>query len=330
MNGIKALLLPAIVILIVAAAAAVREVSFGSAFLLSVAQQSVQPILVTMGIALIMQCGRWDFAGGAEVILIANIVGQAALHVPMEAPWFILLCIAVGILLSLVYAKLYFTLRVPGVVSSLGLMLIFEAAASMLTDGAGTKLIGSKSAHLLDISRSPSIFFFLAGAVLLFYVIYDKTALGYGIRAMGAPGNGQKIARDHGLDTKRTTLLSFLGSGVFFALAAVVSITMTGSRRAALNAESLNLLFDGMIGVIIAARLEKYCNFALAILIGGASLRLLYAGLLIVGINADYQYIIKGAFLIVFLLLTSGILSPARWMRRQRRAAENGEGTSSI
>ena len=61
----------------------------------------------------------------------------------------------------------------------------------------------------------------------------------------------------------------------------------------------------------------------MAILIGGASLRLLYAGLLIVGINADYQYIIKGAFLIVFLLITSGILAPKNILRqlRLRRAA---------
>lgn len=189
---------------------------------------------------------------------------------------------------------LYIKLKLPALVVSLGMVQIYEMISNVIYGGEGATVRGD----VTNLAVLPTILIVCAVVFVIYYIVMNKTRFGYNVRSIGG---GQEIARNIGINVPRNALGCYVVGGIFIGLSAYMTLASNGTQRAVLNLSSATTMFDAMICVIIGTYIQRYCNVAVAVFIGVASMRLLIAGLLGIGLSSQMQSIIKGAFLLAFI-----------------------------
>lgn len=88
---------------------------------------------------------------------------------------------AVGVVIGMFIGLLYNKLRVPCIVLTIGLMLFFEALPRLFFS-SGVRTTG----NMVMLSMAPNCYWVGGVMLLVFYVLYEGTAFGHNIRALGA------------------------------------------------------------------------------------------------------------------------------------------------
>lgn len=207
LNVLSALALPVAVFLIFTLLSGGRMANGRT--ILAILRQSVQPAVMCLGLMLGMQLGMMNFACGA-IVLCAAICGQGISNIlGWGLPGFFLFAMLISLGCSAIYGFLYNKLRVPCMVLGLGMMLVYEAVPRMFFPG-GTFIKPADG----FLARSPWCFLVLLVCILIFYVLYNKTAYGHNIRAIGA---NQAIAMSSGLNLDKIKF-RILWWAVFFSV----------------------------------------------------------------------------------------------------------------
>lgn len=290
---------------------------FGSGkVLLSVARQTVQPCLMAYALYLSMSLGMWDFGTGAELILSAIIGGQLTLKLGLGAGGLVLFCLLICIALNLISILIQHFMKLPSIIVTLGLALIIETIGCVIYDGKGVNLISIRSQTVLG--KSPYCFIILGIAALIFIVVYNRMEIGYHIRALG---NGGELATNLGVSELKVKMEAAFVGGIFLGLSAAVYACVQNSAAPKSGLESVNFVFDVLMSVLIAYHIMKYCNAAIALIIGVFTMKLLVAGLIAVGLNATLQNVATGLFVLIFMGITNN-QDRIYEKRRLRRRAE--------
>ena len=313
-NCLKALVLPAAIYLLLFLIARAVGRSFGSwTQLKSIIMQTARPLLITYGVCFAMKSGRMDFASGA----LTTFAGMFAALVVSE--WmglgdlpgliaFCAICVLVGMVLGVVNGVLYITMRVPGLVGSLGLCMVYETLCYCLTNGGSMTLRGST---MMYFGRTPGLYYMMIFGAILFYLIWSKTSIGYHVRAVGM---GQIMARNVGVKVEKLSVIAFVCSGLFYGLGGIVYQSFSGTLYPTTNFGTAALMFDGVVALIVADFLSRYCNMAIACFLASLTFKMLTAGLVTIGLQSEYQEIFRGAFIILFTFFTS----QEKWLEQRR------------
>lgn len=287
---------------------------FGSAAsMLVIARQSVMPILISYALAFNMSIGMWDFSAGGVVLIAAIIGGNLAKAADIGILGLIIFCVLTGVLLTMVSGLLYNFMKVPSMVLTIGLVLIYETMSFFVFGGGGVLISGD----MTKMALAPYCFIVLGVMFALFYIVFNYTSFGHNVRALG---NGQLIARNAGLSPARTKFMSFVFGGVFLGMAAAINISMKGMIRAQGNMASVTTVFDAMMGIFIGLFLTKYCNMAFGVAIGAFTMKMLNTGLIAVGLATTVRDITSGLFLLLILGISSnqGIIN--EWKTKKAKA----------
>ena len=132
--------------------------------------------------------------------------------------------IACTIVLSMVMFVLFNFLRIPSMVTGLGVLMMYETLSALLFNGGGVAIRGDISI----LGRSPYIFIVFIVGGLIIWTLNNKTKFGYNVRALGY---GTAIAPNIGVDLTKTRFFSFPLEGVMLGLASTVSLLYDGQRR---------------------------------------------------------------------------------------------------
>ena len=100
---------------------------------------------------------------------------------------------------------------------------------------------------------------------VLFYIIFNYTKFGYNVRACAS---SQRIAKNSGVNTKKTAFLCYVVSSLFLGVAALLKISIQGSIDTPMYMSSTNIIFNCMLGIYVGLALEQYCNLVIGIFIG--------------------------------------------------------------
>jgi ribose/xylose/arabinose/galactoside ABC-type transport system permease subunit len=151
--------------------------------------------------------------------------------------------------------------------------------------------------------------------VVLFYIIFNKSAYGHKVKAVGS---NQVIAQNAGINIMKIKVRGFIFGGVFVGVAAVLYLSNTKVMMVPAMLGSVNLIFNAMMGIFIAFFLQRYCNFVFGIVIGTLSMQILTSGLVALGISGTLQNITSGLFLLVLLIVSSnqGIFSSRKRIKQ--------------
>lgn len=252
--------------------------AFGTGVAFTVTLGKAVPVMLTgLAVAIAFRCNVFNIGAEGQLLMgamCAALVG-AYVHLPMalHLPLTILASIAGGFVWSFIAAFLKLKRNVNVVISTIMLNYIAQYLIQYLILGPfkgpganpATPEIDA-SAQLPDILPKPysmNLGFILAiCAVIVVYIILNKTSLGYEMRAVGY---NPEASRVNGINVKRNMFLALLISGGLAGLAG--GIEVTGTMDKIVNNFSANYGFNG-IPVALMAHNNPFAIIFSAMLIG--------------------------------------------------------------
>ena len=307
----KALILPIVVYLMF------RFMShglFGDAHgMMVIARQSVVSVLIAWGICMNMQMKMWDMSAGAVVVLAGILGGRAMLATNTGLIGLVVLTTIISIIISLLIFVVYHYMRVPSIVSAVGMLMIYESLTTLLFHAEGVKIRGNATI----LARSPYCFMILILYGFLMYVIFNRTSIGYHVRTIG---NNQRISTNIGVSVRDTRFKSFLAEGIMLGMAAVLSVSNKGGAASISGMDSMSVSFDALMSVFMGVFLAKYCNLIVGIFLGTISMKMLNAGLISIGLSASLQKVATGVFLILVIGISSNQTRILQFIENRKKA----------
>ena len=295
LNALKAVIIPVGMWLIFALLSGDRTATMKT--LVTTMRQSVTPIIICYGLMLNMSVGMMNFSAGGMMLFAGIVGGNLAKMTGTGIVGMLFFCLLICVLEGAITGVLYNKMRVPCIVLSIGMMLVWESFPKVIFEN-GVNL----KAGMTIWARSPYCFIILGVMLVVFHIIYNKTAFGHNLRAIGA---NQAIANSVGLDSDKIKFLSFTLGAIFLGVGAFLYVSERGEVRNMAAMGSMTIMMDGFMGMFIAMFLTKYCNMSIAVILGTFSMKMLSNGFVAMGLSSTVRDIVQGLFLLVLLVISA-------------------------
>ena len=280
-------------------------------------QQAMVSTCIAWAMSLNMMSGRWDFSMGAIVILTSILAAPVARVLDIGGVGLLLASLVIAVCLSTINGVLYNLMRLPSLVLSIGLLLIYEFCMVVLFGGVGAKASG---AAMTIFGRSPYVFILGLVMALIFYLAYSHSLFGYEVRSLAY---GQQIAVNIGVNEKKSAVLCYAFCGLFLGAAATINLSVSGGIESNPSFNNdMGIMFDAFPAVFIGMYLRKYTNFTFGLFIGALTMKLLTAGILTLSLPSSMQNIGTGLFLLLFITFSTNQTKIYEARARRRRGEE--------
>ena len=314
-SGGRELTLLAALLVAVAVFAFLSPVYLSSGNVYSVIRNSVELLLIGLGLTFVLAVGGIDVSVGAVLGIAAIAIGNLLLA--GTNPW--LAAVAgplVGLALGAFTGAVIVFGRIPAIVATIGLFGVYRTAIFALLGGSWLSglpqsLSAIFAARIFGIL--PTSYIVIAAAYIVSWFVLRRTPYGLHLLAFGS---NEERARLSGLAVKRVRIAAYMISGALCGVAATFyvanyrNVEMTVGSTIALDAIAAVVLG----GTSILGGRASLLGTALGVLL----IRVLQNGFTIVGVPSLWQPVVTGA------LLLARAVARARRRRRQRppRAGE--------
>lgn len=239
--------------------------------------------------------GRFDFSVGATLLLSATLGSMLALQLGLGPVPMLLFSLVFGGIFGGLGGLVYVVLRLPPMVVSLGVAMIYEALCFALTGGSGVTLIGRSD--MLIWAGQPYIYILCIAVVAVLYFLLNKTKFGYHCNALKS---GQEIAVSLGVDEKKNTLICYIIAGVCLAAAGVVNLCVLGTVTPELGLGSNSYIQNAFMPMFIGNLLAKYFDRNTGVIMGALTQSIIFAGIGKLGVPSAWQSVITGIIVLCF------------------------------
>lgn len=311
-NILMTALLPVLIILIFGIASKGRTLT--ARMLLITFQQSIVPAILSMAVVGNLILGMWDFSAGA-VVVASSIIGANLMKLTNTGiPGLFFFCVLCGVLLSSLTGYLNNKLKVPMLVLTIGLIFIYEALPRVLFPRGATL----RDKYTLFAS-APYNYIVLAVMAVISYFIFEKSAYGHNIRALGG---GKDIAKSVGLNEEKIMQKGFTIAGFFLGVGAFMNMSEKGQIMNVASLDSAGLVFNALMGYFLAHFMSTYCPLPIALVLGNFTMTMFSNGFVALGWPATMQSVMTGIFLLVLLGISANQPRYIKWKHDRKRAAE--------
>lgn len=260
-------------------------------------------VTCALGIGLQFKNGRFDFSGGAIMLIAGIVAGNQAKSHGNNMALMLVLCMVICIVLSMLVAVLYVYGRLPIIIATIGMALLYEAVTCLLYGGTGINLVSNMS--LRKFSTFPYVLIPLGLAILVYMLYSYFTVTG---KESVLLANNQQAAVNIGIDEKKNVLVSYFYSGILFGLATVIWVAkdMHGASFSSLT--TVGELFSNILPVFIGLMLVNFCGDTIGIIMGSVTLCLLSYALKAVFANdmgTAISTIITGIFILLLNVVSA-------------------------
>lgn len=291
-------------------------IPFGSlSMILTILQNSCLGILVALALMINMPTFRIDMSVGAVVILTSIISAQITIQYSLNIMLMLIISIIVAVILSVIVGTAYITLRIPMMVLSLGMIIIYEALTGIVFGGYGVTALDSATRLF---GYQPYCFIFVAIAMIVFHFITEKTRYAYETKLLAG---GQAMAVRIGISENKNVIQSFAVSGIFLGCASMVYVSNYGLIEAATNMSSGSVMFDSMLPTIIGMILAAFSCKAIGVAVSVIAMKTISYGMFCLGFNATVQNVVSGAFILVLVIVMGSMAKAPERRRISERAA---------
>lgn len=252
-------------------------------------------VCVALAIWLQLKNGRFDFSGGASMILTAIIAGYAGQQA--GSPWVILVTALVcGVVLSCFTAIIYIVGRIPIIICTIGMTLLYESLTYLVCGGGGVRTVYS-TASLAVFGHLPGIVLPTAVSIAAFVIFTYFTAAG---RKGKILSNNQNAGVNIGIDEKKNILVSYVFTGVIIGMAATVYVSQNIVTPQSGLATS-SIMFSYIVPVFMGMFIGLASNDVIGIIIAAIGMEIMNYGLNCLNLGAGgWQQIIMGVFVLGF------------------------------
>ena len=253
--------------------------NFGSpANMLNYFQASLIATVGAVGFYFVMVMGMFDFSIGANIMLSA-IVGTI-----------------VGLLNGLFYVKL----RIPSMIVTTGLALIYESLANYIAGGVEQTL----PSNLRAFGQMPWDIILAIVACIVAYIFLNYTKIGTYTYAIGS---NEFVAKNMGINVNKYKVLAFVLSGAFLGVMAILTISYGSSMVAVTGMASMSRNFVPTMGCFFGLAFKKYGMPLQAIVIGEFVINIIFFGFIALGAPTAIQDVITGLALLIIITVTTKV-----------------------
>ena len=205
-----------------------------------------------------------------------------------------LLCLIVGILACLVY--LFFTFRNRFVRTKKG----YSVENIFVTIGRSVIIVAVVMFFFVKLSQYrgiPSALIWVALVVGIYAYITSKTTVG---RYLYAIGGNEKATKLSGIDTRKIYFFAYANMGLLAGLAGIMTIARMSSAQPTYGT---NYEMDAISSCFIGgASAYGGVGTVTGVIIGAVLMGVINLGMSIMGIDQNYQKVVKGAVLLVAVI----------------------------
>ena len=312
-NILKVIMLPVIVYLIFLVICVERFSNWNCIYTIFI--QTIIPTITAYAIAYGNICGVFDFTIGSRLVISGVIGGLLAAQYGFAG--MILGAIISAIVVGIITGVLNWWLKIPSLVLTMGLAMVFEIIGSKLAGHYGFVQIDNKYAIF---GSSPNIVIIFLLSAVLFYFVFNHTVFSFHMRAVGS---NEAVAKNSGIKTDLVKCKSFVYGSVFIGIAAILTLSQSGSVGAQTSLGSVTIMFKPLISVLLALVLQRICDLTIGIFIAQFTLNIIFIGLIAVGLPDTFQNVVLGFFLLVVMILfeNSGRIEELKEKRAARQKA---------
>ncbi|MGI5290047.1 ABC transporter permease [Nonomuraea polychroma] len=285
--------------------------------------------VIALGMLLVILKGGIDLSVGSIVGLSGVVAGELlqGLHVggviAYPPVWVVIVvCVAVGMAVGAVNGVLITRFNVAPFIATLGMLYVARGAAMLISDGAtypnlgGTPALGNTGFGLLGSGRPlglPTSIWIMIVLAVAIVLLLAKSPFG---RWLYATGGNERAADLSGVPIRRVKTIVYVISGACAAVAGlIIASELTSAAPQAGETYELNAIAAVVIG---GAALSGGRGTVRGTLVGAFVIGFLADGLVILGVSTFWQILIKGAVIVLAVMLDQG---QQRFKRRGAAAA---------
>ena len=264
---------------------------------------TVVPTIAAYGVSFGFISGIMDFSIGSRMML-SGMFGAIGAHM-FGIVGLVVFTVVSSIILSAIIGGLFWLLKIPSLIVSLGMLMLFEVAGVYLAQYTGNYLPELSTGYYLKMDQSltfignaPVNYIILVLVAVLFYFVYYRTKFSNQARVVGSD---ELIAKNIGINSMKVKFSTYIAGGVFLGIASVVSTCYSGAAGSLSNMSSMTAVFKPIMSVVVGMTLKKYVSFPLGIFIGALSINIIFAGIIALGWSDNLQKVLLGFFLIVIV-----------------------------
>lgn len=267
------------------------------------------------GIGLQFKSGRLDFSAGAVMLLSAIVAGNIAQKYDNNLVAFAVLCVALCMLLNVCVALVYIYGRLPIIIVSLGMALVFESITAVIFSGRGVNL--TANAMLKQFSTFPMALIPLIASVVIYAAFSYVSVTG---RQSQVLANNQQAGVNIGINEKRNILISYIYSGAILGFATMIYASSGIINASFSSLSSIGGMFTNLLPVFVGLILARFCGDTVGIMLGVITMSLMDFALQAVlkaELGSAVTTIVTGVFLLLINVADAKGPVLANWIKEK-------------
>ena len=273
-----------------------------------------QSICVALAIWMQLKNGRFDFSNGASMILTAIIAGNVGLKT--GSPWItMLVAILCGIVLCAFTAAVYMLGRLPIVIATIGVTLLYESLTYLIFGGGGISTF-YQNPTLSIFGHLPGVLLptALAMGIFLFYSNYTVTGRKGKILA-----NNQSAGVNIGIWEEANVSQTAMFTGAIVGLAATIYVSQNQVLPQA-SLSTAGIMFSYIVPVYMCMFIGLASNDVIGISIAAIGMAIFNYGLNCMNLGGGgWQQIIMGVFVMCFYTFSAQLNNIRALFRRHSK-----------
>lgn len=242
--------------------------------------------------------GRMDLSSGANLILSGILAYTVTKAVNGNGIVLLVFCVIFAVMFSALTAAVYITMKIPMVITAIGMVLLYESLTKIVNGGNGVNIVSTSSLNYWGYI--PWAYVLGVLSLVIYYIVTKYSIIGYESDAIT---NNQLISANIGINEKKTVFSIFLISGVILGFGAAIYLSGNIVQEQS-NLTSVRIVYSNFLPIIVGLYLARYSNDIIGILVGSITIATIRYGLNLVGLS-DWEDIVVGIFIIVFSIVTS-------------------------
>ena len=293
-------LLIAFLVLCVGATAVLGDTFFAWKNFSNVIKQLSTNMFLACGMTLVIMLGGIDLSVGSVIAMVGCFAAGFISYLGLPSGAAILLAILLGACLGLFNGAVAAFTTIPPFIITLATMNIGRGIARVYSATKTITVIDSffKSIAATSVGPIPIQVIYIVIVVALTAVILNRTQLGRHILATG--GNMQAAAYS-GVNTKVVTLFVFVYSSILASLAGIISSSrlFSGTHTAGESAE-----MDAIAAVVLGGTSMAGGSGSISGTVFGVFIIAILNNIMnLYGIDASWQYIVKGIVIMIAVFI---------------------------
>ena len=253
--------------------------------------------VIAFALSMNLTCGRFDLSLGAQRLAGTIVGGLLGLSLGLTGVWLLLFALAFGLLFGLATGLVFVITRVPPMVLGIGVGLIWECVAYVVSEGKGLNMFGVAGNDILVNTNFTIALVILVAAFV--FVLLSTTRFGYEMRAIQG---SQRIAQNSGINIFKHAVLCYMLAGGLVCIAGVIDAAYTTQMTASLGFTSNGVVVVNMFPMLLGGYIGRWSNQAVGVTVAALTLKIFAFGLTILELSEANSAVASMALFVLFLV----------------------------